>query len=88
VPSGAGTPVSAVALSFRFNEESWVEVRAADGRVLMKALNAAGSEQRIEGDAPYSVVVGNAKGVELRFRGQPVDLGPYTHDQVARLTLS
>lgn len=94
VPSSAVPAVtesassSPLALLFHFNEESWVEVRAADGHVLLKSLNAAGSDQQVEGEAPYSVVVGNAKGVALRFRGQPVDLGPYTHDQVARLTLS
>jgi cytoskeleton protein RodZ len=75
-------------LAFHFNEESWVEVRSADGRVLMQRLNAAGSDQQIDGEAPYALIVGNAKGVALRFRGQPVDLGPYTRDQVARLTLS
>ncbi len=54
----------------------------------MHRLNAAGSDQEIDGEAPYSLIVGNAKGVALRFHGQPVDLGPYTRDQVARLTLS
>jgi cytoskeleton protein RodZ len=93
--SSASTPASAdpatsatVALTFHFNEDSWVEVRAADGKVLLQRLNTAGSEQQVDGDAPFSLVVGNAKGVALRFRGQPVDLGPYTRDQVARLTLS
>jgi cytoskeleton protein RodZ len=84
----AEATASHLALTFHFKEESWVEVRAADGKVLMQRLNAAGSEQEVDGEAPYSLIVGNAKGVELRFRGQPVDLGPHTHDQVARLTLS
>ncbi len=73
---------------FHFNEDSWVEVKSADGRVLMHRLNVAGSDQQVDGEAPYSLIVGNAKGVALRFHGQPVDLGPYTRDQVARLTLS
>ena len=76
------------ALRLQFSEESWVEVRSADGRVLLSRLNAAGTEQSLEGDAPFSLVVGNAKGVDLSFRGQHVDLAPYTRDQVARLTLS
>jgi cytoskeleton protein RodZ len=69
-------PSSPLALLFHFNEECWVEVRDAEGKVLMKSLNAAGSERAIEGEMPYSLVVGNAKGVDLHFRGQPVDLGP------------
>ena len=87
--SAAQTQPSAdVALAFHFNEDSWVEVKSADGRVLMHRLNVAGSDQQVDGEAPYSLIVGNAKGVALRFHGQPVDLGPYTRDQVARLTLS
>ena len=85
----AGPSASAAfQLLFHFNEASWVEVRSADGKILLKGLNAAGSEQTVDGDAPFVLVVGNAKGVALRFKGQPVDLTPYTRDQVARLTLS
>ena len=83
--SVAGTDLS---LLFHFNEDSWVEVRSADGKVLLQRLNAAGSEQEVDGEAPFSLVVGNAKGVALKFRGQPVDLTPYTRDSVARFKLS
>ena len=86
--ASSSAPASDLALSFRFNEPSWVEVRAADGKVLLQRLNAAGSEQQVEGSAPFSLIVGNAKGVEVRFHGRPVDLTPFTRDQVARLTLS
>ncbi len=82
--AGAKTPV----LRFQFTEDAWVEVRSSDGRVLLKQLNPAGTEQLVAGDAPFSLIVGNARAVELRFRGQHVDLTPYTRDQVARLTLS
>jgi len=88
IATSTTSSASDIALSFHFNEPSWVEVRAADGKVLLQRLNAAGSEQQVEGAAPFSLIVGNAKGVELRLRGQPVDLTPYTRDQVARLTLS
>ena len=88
VPPVSGT--SALSLLFHFNEESWVEVKSADGKVLLQRLNAPGSEQAVEvqGEAPYTLVVGNAKGVSLQFRGQPVDLTPYTRDSVARFKLS
>ena len=75
-------------LQFHFNDQSWVEVRSSDGKVLLQRLNAAGSEQAIDGAPPFALIVGNAKGVVLRFRGQPVDLAPYTRDSVARFTLS
>jgi len=79
---------AAKALTLHFNEESWVEVRAADGRLLLQRLNPPGTEQTIDGEGPFTLIVGNAKGVALQFRGQPIDLSPYTRDQVARLTLS
>ena len=77
-----------VAMQFHFSEDAWVEVRGADGKVLLSRLNAAGTDQSIDGDAPFSVVIGNARSVSLNYRGQPVDLVPHTHDQVARFTLS
>ena len=77
-----------VAMQLHFSEDAWVEVRGADGKLLLWRLNAAGTDQSIEGDAPFSVVIGNARSVSLSYRGQPVDLVPHTHDQVARFTLS
>ena len=76
------------AMQFHFSEDAWVEVRGADGKVLLSRLNAAGTEQAIEGAPPFNLVVGNARAVRLSYRGQPVDLIPYTRDQVARFTLS
>lgn len=76
------------AMRFQFSEQAWVEVRGGDGKVLLSRLNAAGTEQSIEGEPPFTLVVGNARGVSLSYRGQSVDLAPYTRDQVARFTLS
>lgn len=81
-------PAGNVAMQFHFSEDAWVEVRGGDGKLLLSQLNAAGSDQSIEGEAPFSVVVGNAKAVSLIYRGRPVDLAPYIQDQVARFTLS
>lgn len=92
VGASGATPAQAAdagtrALHFRFDEESWVEVRDADGRVIFTKLNKAGTEERITGLAPLKLVVGNARGVRLTADDQPVDLGPYTGASVARLTL-
>ncbi|NJS14118.1 MAG: DUF4115 domain-containing protein [Sphingopyxis sp.] len=38
-----------------------------DGKTLFSKLNAAGSEQTVEGRPPFAIVVGNASGVRLRF---------------------
>ena len=86
-PVSASASASA-AMRLQFSEEAWVEVRGADGQVLLSRLNAAGTEQSIEGEPPFALVVGNARGVALSYRGQSVDLAPYTRDEVARFTLS
>jgi cytoskeleton protein RodZ len=81
------TPTSEDALSFHFDEPSWVEVRAANGKVLLQQTNDAGSDRELSGEAPFTLIVGNVKGVSLQFRGKPVDLAPFTKGAVARLTL-
>ena len=81
VPPAAG-------LRLRFRDRSWVEIRQADGTVLMSQNNAAGSERTIDGVPPYLLVIGNASKVDLEFRGSPVDLAAVTNrDDVARLRL-
>jgi cytoskeletal protein RodZ len=74
-------------LTFNFDLESWVEVKDADGEVLYSALNQSGTEKSIVGTAPFSVVIGNASGVRLTYKGEPVTLKPHRSSDVARLTL-
>jgi cytoskeleton protein RodZ len=74
-------------LHFRFDEESWVEVRDRNDKVIFTKLNRAGSEERVRGTPPLKLVVGNARGVRLSYGDQTVDLTPHTGVSVARLTL-
>lgn len=79
---------SAAELRFSFRDRSWVEIRQADGAVLMSQINAAGTTQTVEGEPPYVLVIGNASKVDLEYRGGPVDLASATNrDDVARLRL-
>ncbi len=70
-----------------FKKEAWVEIRDRDGQVLLSRINPAGTEQRVEGTPPLSLVVGNATQVAVEYNGKPVDLAPYTRAEVARLLL-
>lgn len=82
-PAGsAGAP-----LVLKFNGASWVEVRDASGRVILKATEAAGATRSVDGNPPFQVTLGDAPKVAVTFRGQPLDLGPYTRGDVARVTL-
>lgn len=94
VPTGAAetpAPPPPVAtgkvLQLRFSAPAWVEVRDGQGRVLMSRVNTADSETSLDGQPPFSVVIGKASAVALRYAGEPVDLSKYAHADVARFTL-
>jgi len=74
-------------LRFVFREESWVEVRDRNDRVVFSQLNPAGTGQEVAGLPPLSVVVGNSQGVQMTYDDRPVDLTRHTKVDVARLTL-
>ena len=74
-------------VKFTFDAQSWVEIHDRTGRRIFSQLNAAGTDQAVSGEAPLTLVVGNARGVRLTHNSQPVDLAPYTKIDVARLTL-
>jgi len=79
--SGAG------GLRFVFAGESWIEVRDARGAVLFSGVGTSGSSRVVQGQAPFALVVGNARSVSLEYNGKPVDLVPHTRVSVARLTV-
>jgi cytoskeleton protein RodZ len=72
---------------FKFDQESWVEVRDATGRRLLAQLMPGGSTRVIDGKPPFSLVIGNAQYVHLVYEDQPFDLKPYIRVEVARFTL-
>jgi cytoskeleton protein RodZ len=76
-----------VELHFVFENDSWVEVRDRNDRILFSQLNPARSEHRMQGRRPLSLVIGNARGVRLTHDGKPFDLLPHTRVEVARFTI-
>ena len=70
-----------------FAQESWTEVKQAKGQVVFSRQSSPGSEAWVDGQPPFDFVIGNAEGVKLFYRGNPVDLKPYIRDSVARLQL-
>lgn len=70
-----------------FDQISWVEIKQANGKVLLSQLNPAGSRQLVEGVPPFDLVIGNAAKVRLKYNDKPVDLRPYFKVDVARLAL-
>jgi cytoskeleton protein RodZ len=74
-------------LHLRYERDSWVEIRGSGDQVLTSRLNAGGTEQVVEGRAPFTLVIGNAQHVSLTYDDKPVDLAPYVKVEVARFTL-
>jgi cytoskeleton protein RodZ len=86
--AAAGPAASPTALRFSFRDRSWVEIRQADGVVLMSQNNEAGTQRTVEGTPPYTLVVGNASKVDLEFGGKSIDLpAAASRGDVARLQL-
>ncbi len=81
--SAAGT----AHIGLKFTQQSWVRVFDRDGKEILQKNGLAGSEQAVDGAPPFKLEIGNAAGVQLSYKGQPVDLAPHTKANVARLTL-
>ena len=89
VPVAPSTAAAASAIRLTFTEVSWVEVLDASGKQLLSQNNPAGSEVSLDGKAPFQVLIGNAGGTRLEYRGKSIELGPMTsRDNVARVKLN
>ena len=74
-------------LAFQFNEASWVEVHDGAGELIHAELGQTGQTISVQGDAPFSILVGYAAGVQMTFNGDAVALTPHTRRSVARLVV-
>ncbi len=79
-------PAGAAVIQLRFLEDSWVEM-VANGRKLLVGTQPAGSDRTLRAEPPVQVLIGNAPAVELRYRGERVDISSHQRGKVARLTL-
>ena len=82
--AGPGAAAAAPVLQLRANAQTWVRVKDSSGRVVLEKTLAQGDSVVAEGALPLSVVVGNAKGVQVSVRGEPLDIVKGTRDNVAR----
>ena len=70
-----------------FSEPTWVSVTDATGKEVFNKTKAADSEDSADGKPPFNVVVGNAAGIQMFYKDQPVDIVSHTKSNVARFTL-
>jgi len=75
---------TATELQFTAVDSSWVEVRDGQDRVLWSGNLNAGEAKNLSIASPVQVVVGKASAVQVSYKGQLLDLKPYTKVSVAR----
>jgi cytoskeleton protein RodZ len=68
-------------------QPTWVQAVDGGGQVLVSRLVPAGETLELVGTPPLRIKIGNASGARLRWRGQPLDLMPWTRDNVANVEL-
>ena len=85
--SATAAKASDAALVLAFRGTSWAEVKDANGRVILQMTGGAGMTQTVTGTPPLELSLGNAPDVAVTFRGQSLDLAPFTRGVVARVAL-
>ncbi|MGG2399654.1 RodZ domain-containing protein [Pseudomonas sp. SH1-B] len=81
VPAGQG------ALNVRFTDDCWTQVTDADGKVLVSALKRSGERIELTGKAPMELRLGFARGAQVTYNGESVDVAPHMTGETARLKL-
>jgi cytoskeleton protein RodZ len=82
-PSGA-----AGQLRITVTADTWADIRDASGKKLVYNLLRSGRRLSLDGEPPLKLFFGNGHGVELRWKGQPVDLTSRIRaDNTVRITL-
>lgn len=81
-PPVPGESVDSV--TFHAKGESWVEVIDARGKVVLRRILAAGEVASATGALPLSAVVGKADAIQVQVRGQALELGKFSKNNVAR----
>lgn len=81
----AAEPHSLLTLSFE--QKSWVDVRDQNGEKLAFQTVGAGEKRTFSVGAPFSVLIGNARGVRAEVQGSALDLEPYVRGNVAKFAV-
>lgn len=75
-------------LELQFASDSWVEVEHRGGTEAHRDLRLAGELLIVEGTAPFTILLGSARGVSVRLNGRTMDISANIRsDDTARLSL-
>jgi len=83
----ASAPLDLRKVRVRLSAPSWIEISAADGKIIERGLLPAGTDRAYSVPRSTRLRVGNVRAVELRADDKVIDLAPYARANVATLTL-
>jgi cytoskeleton protein RodZ len=83
----SSSSAAAQALMLSFNTDSWVEIKQADGKVLLYGIQKANTSSTLDAVGEVQLTIGNAAKVEVQYLGKPVALSPAPGSGIARITL-
>jgi len=90
--AAAATPATPPAagqgqVALQFTADCWTQVTDGSGKVLFSGLKRKGDSISVNGKPPFAVRLGYARGAQVSYNGQPVDVAPFTSGETARLKL-
>ncbi|EJM72148.1 hypothetical protein PMI29_01178, partial [Pseudomonas sp. GM49] len=71
----------------QFTADCWTQVTDGSGKVLFSGLKRKGDSLAVNGKPPFTVRLGFARGAQVSYNGQSVDVVPFTSGETARLKL-
>jgi cytoskeleton protein RodZ len=88
VASTASLAAGQVRLTMTFSGDCWTEISDASGRRLFFDLGREGRSVNVSGEAPLSVLFGNADNVRMRVNGMDYSISPADRrGETARLSI-
>ncbi len=85
----AAAPVAGSdSLNIRFSANCWTQVSDGSGKMLFSGVKKGGESLEYASiKAPVNIRLGFARGAQISYNGQVVDLAPYTKGETARIKL-
>ena len=84
----ATTPVAGSGqVRIQYVSDCWTQVSDGNGKVLFSGLKRKGETVDVSGKPPFAVRLGFARGAQVSYNGQAVDVAPFTSGETARLKL-
>ncbi|MGE7960608.1 RodZ domain-containing protein [Pseudomonas sp. NPDC089530] len=95
VPAAPAAPTAPVAapiagagqVQIQFTADCWTQITDGGGKVLLSGLKRKGETADVSGKPPFAVRLGYARGAQISYNGQAIDVAPFTSGETARLKL-